>query len=370
VFYGLVRTKVVAAHPKHYIKFALPIFVGFLAILVGQSTVAPPADASIFGSGYNAAYAGGGGGNQNGTNACPANMVAVGVGFTVNGNSPGFGVYCRTMGTDGQLVVQDQSTVSNTSAVGGGNSRVFCAPGQVVTGISFLAWTNVRIRCATPPALSDNAQTAWALAATGTEIFTNCSANGIVAGFYTRTGAWTDAIGAYCLPFSLNTLTYNVNGGSGTAPSSQTQTTPAQQLTVTSAYTGTRTGFTLSGWNTQANGLGTDYANGSSIRPVGATTLFARWTSTITYDGNGNTSGAVPISTIAQSSAAVTQLSPNNGSSATQKVPLAKTGFTFAGWNTQADGKGTSYTGYGYSEPVMRSPMHQRVIGRPPKKVE
>jgi len=331
-----VRTKVVAAHPKHFIKFALPIFIGFLAILVGQSTVAPPANASIFGSGYNAAYAGGGGGNQNGTNACPANMVAVGVGFTVNGNSPGFGVYCRTMGTDGQLVAQDQSTVSNTSAVGGGNTRVFCAPGQVVTGISFRWWTNVRIRCATPPALSDNAQTAWALAATGTEIFTNCSANGIVAGFYTRTGAWTDAIGAYCLPFSLNTLTYNVNGGSGTAPSSQTQTTPAQQLTVSSAYSGTRTGFTLSGWNTQANGLGVNYANGSSIRPVGATTLFARWTSTITYDGNTHGSGSVPSSTTAVSSAAVTNLAHNSGS-------LAKSGFTFVGWNTLANGAGTSY---------------------------
>ena len=72
VFFGLVRTRVVVAHPKHFFKFALPIFVGFLAILVGQSTVAPPANASIFGSGYNAPYAGGGGGNQNGTNACPA----------------------------------------------------------------------------------------------------------------------------------------------------------------------------------------------------------------------------------------------------------------------------------------------------------
>jgi len=61
----------------------------------------------------------------------------------------------------------------------------------------------------------------------------------------------------------------------------------------------------------------------------------------------------VPLSTTAQSSAAVTQLAPNNGSSATPKVPLAKTGFTFAGWNTQADGKGTSYTGYGYSDAIM-----------------
>ena len=81
----------------------------------------------------------------------------------------------------------------------------------------------------------------WAL--NGTEIFTNCSTGGIVAGFYTRTGAWTDAIGAYCLPYKLNAVTYNVNGGSGTAPATQTQTAPAQNLTVSSSYTGTRTGF-------------------------------------------------------------------------------------------------------------------------------
>ena len=214
--FDLVRINGNTVRSKLIVKVSIALFFGLILSILGQNTVIQPAHGSIFGTGYNAPFAGGGGGNQNGTNACPANMVAVGVGFTVNGNSPGFGVYCRTMGTDGQLVAQDQSTVSNTSAVGGGNTRVFCSPGQVVTGVSFRWWTNVRIRCATPPTLADNAQTAWALAATGTEIFTNCSANGIVAGFYTRTGAWTDAIGAYCLPFRLNTLTYNVNGGSGT----------------------------------------------------------------------------------------------------------------------------------------------------------
>ena len=53
--FGFVRTKVVAAHPKHFIKFALPILIGFLAILVGQSTVAPPANASVYGTIYNVA---------------------------------------------------------------------------------------------------------------------------------------------------------------------------------------------------------------------------------------------------------------------------------------------------------------------------
>ena len=138
-------------------------------------------------------------------------------------------------------------------------------------------------------------------------------------------------------------VSYDVNGGSGTAPASQTQTTFGQALTV-ATYSGTRTGFTLSGWNTQANGLGTDYAFGASISPTAATILYAKWLSTITYDGNTNSSGAVPNSTTAVSSAAVTNLAPNDGSSVTPNVPLAKTGFTFAGWNTKTDGTGTSYS--------------------------
>ncbi len=269
--WSLSARKTAGASSVTRVLFLLTL--GTLFSLIGQTSVAPQAHGLYFGTGYNAAYAGGGGGNQNGTVTCATDMVAVGVGFTVNGNSPGFGIYCRAIGPDGQLVASDQSSASNTTAVGGGNTKVFCAPGKVVTGISFVWWTNIRIRCATPPALSDNAQTAWALSATGTEIFTNCSTGGIVAGYYTRTGAWTDAIGAYCLPYKLNAVSYNVNGGSGTAPASQTQTAPAQNLTVTSSYSGTRTGFTLAGWNTQANGYGTDYANGSSIRPVGATSL-------------------------------------------------------------------------------------------------
>ena len=346
--------KVNAARPKHFIKVALPIFIGALVSILGQSSLPPVANALYFGTGYNAAVAGNaGGGNQNGLNACATDMVAVGVGLTVNGSSPGFGIYCRAIGSDGQLVAQDQSSASNTTAVGGGNSKVFCPAGKVVTGISFIIWTNVAIRCATPPSLSDNSALIWFTSTTSTPASTNCSTGGIVAGFFTRTGAWTDAIGAYCLPYSLNTLSYNVNGGGGTAPASQTQTAPAQTLTVTSSYIGTRTGFHFDGWNTLANGLGTDYANGSSIRPIGATSLYAKWTSTISYNGNTNSSGAVPLSTEAVSSVAITQLSPNNGSSTSPMVPLAKTGFSFAGWNTRADGKGTSYTGYGYSDAIM-----------------
>ena len=113
--FGLVHIDGESARPKTFIRLSLALFFGLVLSIISQNTIIQPAHGNIFGSGYNAAYAGGGGGNQNGTNACPANMVAVGVGFTVNGNSPGFGVYCRTMGTDGQLVAQDQSSTSTVS---------------------------------------------------------------------------------------------------------------------------------------------------------------------------------------------------------------------------------------------------------------
>jgi uncharacterized repeat protein (TIGR02543 family) len=57
---------------------------------------------------------------------------------------------------------------------------------------------------------------------------------------------------------------------------------------------------------------------------------------TVTYNGNGSTSGTVPTdSNLYAPNATVTVLS-NSGS-------LAKTGYTFAGWNTVANGSGTTY---------------------------
>jgi len=68
--------------------------------------------------------------------------------------------------------------------------------------------------------------------------------------------------------------------------------------------------------------------------------LYAQWTViptyTVTYNGNANNTGTVPVDnnhyTFGQS---VTVLA-NTGN-------LAKTGATFVGWNTQANGGGTGY---------------------------
>ena len=59
---------------------------------------------------------------------------------------------------------------------------------------------------------------------------------------------------------------------------------------------------------------------------------------TVTYNGNGNTGGAVPTdSSSPYSSGDTVTVLGNTGS-------LEKTGKTFSGWNTKADGSGTTYT--------------------------
>lgn len=60
-------------------------------------------------------------------------------------------------------------------------------------------------------------------------------------------------------------------------------------------------------------------------------------TYTVTYDANGATSGTVPTDDNEYAEDDEVTVLGNTGS-------LAKTGYTFAGWNTQADGNGTNYT--------------------------
>ena len=57
---------------------------------------------------------------------------------------------------------------------------------------------------------------------------------------------------------------------------------------------------------------------------------------TLTYDGNGADSGAVPAEVTAYNSGDTVTVLGNTGD-------LAKAGFNFTGWNTKADGTGTSY---------------------------
>jgi Listeria-Bacteroides repeat domain (List_Bact_rpt) len=74
-------------------------------------------------------------------------------------------------------------------------------------------------------------------------------------------------------PAASRTVTYDANSGSG----SETATSGSGALTLASGSGLSRAGYTLSAWNTVANGSGTSLALGSSYTPSANITLYAQW---------------------------------------------------------------------------------------------
>jgi uncharacterized repeat protein (TIGR02543 family) len=145
-------------------------------------------------------------------------------------------------------------------------------------------------------------------------------------------------------------LVYNAGtSGSGTAPlSSGTYYTSFSTQPIvgnTGSFTNT-SGYTFGGWNTAANGSGTSYPAGSNVTMPGSgtTTLYAQWinpatTYTLTYNAGTGGSGTAPASPTSYYSNAPATILGNIGpytNSDTTKI--------FYGWNTSADGSGTSYS--------------------------
>ena len=103
----------------------------------------------------------------------------------------------------------------------------------------------------------------------------------------------------------------------------------------------TKTGYTFTSWNTQADGGGTTYTDGQNVSNLtpeegGTVTLFAQWRAnnyTIQFDGNTADGGSTPDQPMTYDQAASLTI---NG--------YTKTGYTFTGWNAQSDGGGTAYT--------------------------
>ena len=152
------------------------------------------------------------------------------------------------------------------------------------------------------------------------------------------------------------TLNKNNDDASGSTAGSASYT--YGESTKNSYTAATRTNYSLDGYYTTTSG-GTKILNadgtlaGDNIS-VSTTvytssgnwaydntslTLYAQWTPTytVTYDGNDNTGGSVPTDATVYNSGTTVTVKSNSGS-------LVKTGWTFAGWNTNATGTGTNYT--------------------------
>ena len=132
---------------------------------------------------------------------------------------------------------------------------------------------------------------------------------------------------------------YNGNGSTGgSIPVDSNNYSLNGTVVVLSNGSLEKTSYSFAGWNTAANGSGTDYAISSTFSIDSNVTLYAKWTVntyTVTYNGNGNTSGAVLVdSNDYETGNTVTVLDTNS---------LAKHGYHFNGWNSAANGGGTDY---------------------------
>jgi uncharacterized repeat protein (TIGR02543 family) len=129
-------------------------------------------------------------------------------------------------------------------------------------------------------------------------------------------------------------ITFNANGGTGTAPSIP----PGLYGTTVTLPSGSglsKSGYAFVGWNTQDDGTGTDRSAGSSFTLTDNITLYAKWepTYTITFNANGG-SGTPP---------SVTPVIYNTDITLPSGSGLTKSGYVFGGWNTNSSGTGTNY---------------------------
>jgi uncharacterized repeat protein (TIGR02543 family) len=138
---------------------------------------------------------------------------------------------------------------------------------------------------------------------------------------------------------------YAANGATGgNAPVDETDYENGTPVTV-AANSGAliRTNHGFAGWNTEADGSGTNFeAEDSFTMGTADVTLYAQWTKIppaegfyeVVYDGNGHSAGSVPEDLdYYEESDPVTVAGAGD---------MARPGWTFLGWNTEAEGGGTA----------------------------
>ena len=145
----------------------------------------------------------------------------------------------------------------------------------------------------------------------------------------------------YALAFEVE---FDANGGTaqgtGTVPSA-IMVRNGTSITLPGGGNLIKSGDYFAGWNTAADGSGSNYSAGAQFTPKADTTLFAKWIEVgagnsyrVAFDINGGT-GITPNPQNPAEGADITL--PSNGA-------FSRQGFAFAGWSTNNDDTGTTYS--------------------------
>jgi uncharacterized protein (TIGR02145 family)/uncharacterized repeat protein (TIGR02543 family) len=125
-----------------------------------------------------------------------------------------------------------------------------------------------------------------------------------------------------------------------------------------------KTSGDFTSWNSRADGSGKSYVPGDTIiMGTSNVTLFAKWktlgTLRLTYADSGKTGGFAPTDTNKYAAGDSVLVLGNSGN-------LAKTGYSFAGWNTKPDGSGTNYNaGSKFPMPSSSATLYPKWTNKP-----
>ena len=181
--------------------------------------------------------------------------------------------YSATNGSIGGVVYGTSTAVESGASVAEGDKVTLTA--QPADGYQFESWS------------IEGTGSSLSSTSTNPTDFTMGTANATITANFTATGGTT-----------TYSVTYNANGAtSGDVPEDDNDYEENDEVTVL-GNTGslTKTGYAFDGWNTLADGSGTNRAAGSTFNITGNTTLYAKWTPyTITAQSNNNSYGTVSL---------------------------------------------------------------------------
>lgn len=137
---------------------------------------------------------------------------------------------------------------------------------------------------------------------------------------------------------ATHTVTFVENDNSSDSTATFQYATQPSDLTLFANLNPTFSdpGYTFAHWNTAANGSGVSYADGANYPFDNDIELFAQWTTvandTAMFSANGGTGTVTPISAPADTSITLPSA-----------AGITDIGYTFSGWNTEADGTGSTF---------------------------
>jgi len=140
-------------------------------------------------------------------------------------------------------------------------------------------------------------------------------------------------------PFNIVTFHENANLNDNVSTYQSLNAPSNLTLFVDLSPTFSNPDFVFDGWNTSPYGTGSFYPDGSSYSFTANLDLYAQWTqdfNVVTFFENASSGDSV--------NAYESLNAPSNLTLFAALAPtFAKTGFAFIGWNTSADGTGTTY---------------------------